>query len=183
MVPGLINGKDIDRFMLLAFEVCWSRGPDGISCYDDPRNILEGIRSLVSTLAVDISAIARTIAIEERVMVNPQVSLLDLIVEAGIPGDAMRALVGGNTIVYVPRQDGFLVDMVNQSIEEDSNTTCNEDSNTTCDEDSNTTYNEDSNITCEDNSNKTCDDDSNRTCDEDSNITCGEDSNTTCEED
>ena len=29
-------------------------------------------------------AIARTIALEERVMVNPQLSLLDLTVEAGI---------------------------------------------------------------------------------------------------
>ena len=29
----------------LAFEVCWSRGPDGIRCSDDLRNILEGIRS------------------------------------------------------------------------------------------------------------------------------------------
>ena len=37
-------------------------------------------------------AIARTIALEYRVRVNPQVSLLDLTVEAGIPGDVMRHL-------------------------------------------------------------------------------------------
>ena len=28
-----------DRFMFLAFEVCWSRGPDGIKCIYDLRNI------------------------------------------------------------------------------------------------------------------------------------------------
>ena len=39
----------------------------------------------------------------------------------------------------VPRHDGLLVDMVIESIEEDSNITCDEDSNTTCDEDLNTT--------------------------------------------
>ena len=37
----------------LAFEVCWSRGPDGIRCSDDLGNIWEDIRSLVSTLRVD----------------------------------------------------------------------------------------------------------------------------------
>ena len=36
-----------------------------------------------------MSAIARAIDLEERVMVTPQVSLLDLTVEAGIPGDVM----------------------------------------------------------------------------------------------
>ena len=50
-------------------------------------------------------------------MVNPQVSLLDLNVEAGIPVDAMRNLyaapIGGKNNVSVPRHDGFLVDMVN----------------------------------------------------------------------
>ena len=33
--------------------------------------------------------IARTITLDERVMVNHQVSLRDLTVEAGIPGDVM----------------------------------------------------------------------------------------------
>ena len=28
-----------DGFMFLAFEVCWSRGLDGIKCSDDLRNI------------------------------------------------------------------------------------------------------------------------------------------------
>ena len=54
-------------------------------------------------------------------MVNPQVSLLDFTIEAGIPGDVMRALIDDKHIVSVPRHDGFLVDMVYESIEEDSN--------------------------------------------------------------
>ena len=41
-----------DGIMCLAFEVGWSRIPDGIRCSDDLRNIWEGIRSLVSTLEV-----------------------------------------------------------------------------------------------------------------------------------
>ena len=61
-------------------------------------------------------------------MVNPQVSLLDLTVEAGIPGDVMRTLIGGNNIVSVPRHDALLVDMVNENIEQDLNTTCDEES-------------------------------------------------------
>ena len=39
-----------------------------------------------------ISVIARTIALEERVIVTPRMTLLDLTVECGIPGDAMRHL-------------------------------------------------------------------------------------------
>ena len=43
------------------------------------------------------------------------------------------------------------MDMVNDSIEEDSNILkCDEDSNTACDEDSNTTCDEDLNTTCDD---------------------------------
>ena len=58
-----------------------------------------------------IPVIASTIALEGRVMVNPEVSLLDLTVEAGIPGDVMRHLIiGGKNIVSVPRHDGLLVD-------------------------------------------------------------------------
>ena len=41
--------------------------------------------------------------------------------------------MGGNTILSVPRLDGLLVDMVNDSIEEDYNITCEEDSNSRCD--------------------------------------------------
>ena len=67
-------------------------------------------------------------------MVSPQVSLLDSLLKL-----AFRALIGDKKIVSVPRHDGWLVDMVNESNKEDLNTTCDEDSNTTCDEDSNTT--------------------------------------------
>ena len=38
-------------------------------------------------------------------------------------------LIGGNNIVSVPRHDRLLVDMVNESIEEDYNITCDEISN------------------------------------------------------
>ena len=65
-------------------------------------------------------------------MVNPQVSLLDLTVDAAIPSDVMRALICGKNIVFVPRHDGLL-----ENIEEDLNTTSDEDSNATCDEDLN----------------------------------------------
>ena len=41
-------------------------------------------------------------------MVNPQVSLMDLTVEAGIPGDVMRALRDDKNIVSVP----FMTDCV-----------------------------------------------------------------------
>ena len=58
-------------------------------------------------------------------------------------------LIGGKNIVSVPRHDRLLVDMVNDSIEEDSNITCDEDLNTTCDEDLSTTCDEDSNTTCD----------------------------------
>ena len=50
--------------------------------------------------------IARTLALEQRVMVNPQVSLLDLTVEVGIPGDVKRVLIGDKNVVSVPRHDG-----------------------------------------------------------------------------
>ena len=138
-------------------------------------------------------------------------TLLDLTLEAGIPGDVMRSIMDGKLIVSVPRHDGELVDRVNDNNEEDLdglasdfamrlkednegsetviriyakgfNTTCDEDSNTICDEDSNTTCDEDLNTTCDEDSN-TCDEDSNTTCDEDSNTTCDEDSNTTCGDD
>ena len=58
-------------------------------------------------------------------------------------------LIGGKNIVSVPHHDGLLLDMVNDSIEEDSNITCDEDSNTTCDDDLNTTCDRDSNTTCD----------------------------------
>ena len=74
-----------------------------------------------------ILVIARAITLDERVMVNHQVSLRDLTVEAGIPGDGI--LIEGNNIVSVLRHDGLLVDMVNESIEENYNITCDEISN------------------------------------------------------
>ena len=49
--------------------------------------------------------------------------LLDLTVEAGIPGDVMWPLMGGKNIVSVPCHEGLLVDMVKESIKEDSNYT------------------------------------------------------------
>ena len=58
-------------------------------------------------------------------IVNPQLSLLDLTVEAGILSDVMGHLyIGGKNILSVPRHDALLVDMVIESIEEDSNITC-----------------------------------------------------------
>ena len=62
-------------------------------------------------------------------MANSQASLLDLTVEVGIPGDVMRALIGGKHIVYIPFHDRLLEDMVNENIEEDTNATCDEDAN------------------------------------------------------
>ena len=96
-------------------------------------------------------------------MVNPQVSLLDLTVEDGILGDVMQALIGDKNIMPVHRHDGLHVDMVNENIEEDLNTTGNKDSSAT--------YHKVLNTTCDEDSNTTCDEDSNTTCDEDSNTT------------
>ena len=67
--------------------------------------------------------------LDERVMVNHQVSLRDLTVDAGIPGRCDVTLIGGNNIVSVSRHDRLLVDMVNESIEVDYNITCDEISN------------------------------------------------------
>ena len=58
MVPGVNQRKGhrmyvaSDGFMLLAFEVCWSRGPDGIRYSDDLRNIREGITGVLSVLCL-----------------------------------------------------------------------------------------------------------------------------------
>ena len=42
MLPGVGSSEKTlkvtsDRFMFLAFDVCWSRGPDGLGCSDDLR--------------------------------------------------------------------------------------------------------------------------------------------------
>ena len=59
-------------------------------------------------------AIHRTFTFEERVMVNPHVNL---ILEAGIPGDVMWSLIDGKHIVSVPRHDGLLVDRVDDGLD------------------------------------------------------------------
>ena len=47
-----------------------------------------------------------TFAFEERVMVNPLVSLLNLTIETDIPGDMMWSLIDCKHIVSVPHHDG-----------------------------------------------------------------------------
>ena len=49
---------------------------------------------------------------------NPQVSSLDLILEAGIPGDVMRSLIDGKHIVSVPHHDGLLLDRADDGLDE-----------------------------------------------------------------
>ena len=56
---------------------------------------------------------------EERVTVNPQVSLMYLTLEAGIPGDVMWSLIDGKHIVSVPHHDRLLVDRVDDSLDEE----------------------------------------------------------------
>ena len=142
----------------LAFEVCWSREPDGTWCSDDLRNIRKGITCiwsviwqwmlfsndvLIKNCIVDnkhgvsdvrwgyvgtddevqqlwkVPVISRTLAFEERVTVNPQVSLMYLTLEAGIPGDVMWSLIDGKPIVSVPHHDGLLVDRVDDGLAEE----------------------------------------------------------------
>ena len=62
--------------------------------------------------------ISRTLAFEERVTVNAQVSLLDLTPEAGILGDVMWSLIDGKHIVSVLHHDGLLVDRVDDGLDE-----------------------------------------------------------------
>ena len=65
-------------------------------------------------------AIPRTFAFEGRVLVNPQVVLLNLTLDAGIPGDVMCSLIDGKHIVYVPHHDGLFVDRVDDCLDYDS---------------------------------------------------------------
>ena len=51
--------------------------------------------------------------------VKPQVSLLDLTLEAGIPDDVMWSLIDGKHIVSMPHHDGFLVDRVDDGMGEE----------------------------------------------------------------
>ena len=64
------------------------------------------------------SIIFRTLALVERATVIPQVSLLNLTLEAGIPGDVMWSRIDGKHIVYLPQHDGLFVDMVDDCLDE-----------------------------------------------------------------
>ena len=66
-----------------------------------------------------IPAIPMTFSFEERVMVNPQISLLNLTLEAGIPGNVMWSPIDVKHIVSVPHHDGLLVDRVNDCLDEE----------------------------------------------------------------
>ena len=52
-------------------------------------------------------------------MVNPQVSLLNLTLEAVIPGDVMWSLIDGMHIVSVLHHDGLFVDRVDDCFDEE----------------------------------------------------------------
>ena len=54
-----------------------------------------------------------------RAHLDRDLILLDLTLEAGIPGDVLRSLIDGKLIVSVSRHDGELVDRVNANNEED----------------------------------------------------------------
>ena len=53
-----------------------------------------------------------------RAHLDRYLTLLDLTLEAGIPGDVMRSIIDGKLIVSVPRHDGELMDRVNDNNEE-----------------------------------------------------------------
>ena len=57
---------------------------------------------------IKMSSIFWTFAFVERATVNPHVSLLNLTLEAGIPGDVMWPLIDGKHIVSLPHHDGLL---------------------------------------------------------------------------
>ena len=54
----------------------------------------------------------------ERVPVNPQVYLLYLTLEAGIPGDVMLSFRDGKHIVSLRHHDGLFVDRVDDCLDE-----------------------------------------------------------------
>ena len=66
-----------------------------------------------------IPVISPTFAFEERATVNPQVSLLDLTLEAGIPDDVVWSLIDGKHIVSVTHHDGLLVDRADGGLDEE----------------------------------------------------------------
>ena len=49
---------------------------------------------------------------------NPQVSLMNLTIEAGIPGDVMWLLIDVKHIVSLPHHDGLFVDSVDDCLDE-----------------------------------------------------------------
>ena len=55
----------------------------------------------------------------ERATVNHQVSLLNLTLEASIPGDMMWSLIDGRHIVTVPHHVVLFVDMVDDCWDEE----------------------------------------------------------------
>ena len=65
------------------------------------------------------------IVLKERVMVTPQMPLLDLTVESGIPGDVMRHLWVAIILCLFPVMTDFLWIWLMM----DSNISCDEDSN------------------------------------------------------
>ena len=52
-------------------------------------------------------------------MVNPQVSLLNLTLEADISGYVVWSLIDGKHIVYVPHHDKLFVDRVDDCLDEE----------------------------------------------------------------
>ena len=54
-----------------------------------------------------VPVISQTLTFDQRATVNPQVSLLDLILEAGIPGDVMWSLIYGKHVVHVPHHGNY----------------------------------------------------------------------------
>ena len=56
--------------------------------------------------------------LDVRTHLDRHLTLLDLTLEVGIPGDVMRSIIDGKLIVSVPRHDGELVDRVNDNNEE-----------------------------------------------------------------
>ena len=62
-------------------------------------------------------ALHMTFAFEDRVMVNPQVSLLNLTLDVGIPGDVVWSLIDGKHSVSVPHHGGLFVVRVDDCLD------------------------------------------------------------------
>ena len=68
---------------------------------------------------MDLSGHFRTPAFEDRVTANPQISLLNLTLDASIPGDVMWSLIDGKHIVSVLHHDGLLVVRVDDVLDKE----------------------------------------------------------------